>query len=260
MMSQRPAIGRAVIALAAIAVIAVATIAYFSTTQPGGPGTVESTSSSAETMQPVTSTTQTLTIASATAPDPSSYSILAQEPYLLVTPNNHTFTVPFNVTTRNYSIGLTYSQAESYAWLFSNNTQWASSARSCESTTSATATRVSTTTATITTVTTTTTTGPPILTHISQVPCGDFPGEWWALNGTLISQNVAIAPDDVQMTIQPSSIPAHYTGGFSVTLNIQMPPGNYGVFLAVNIQEPDNPNFGTALLYILYYMPVVVSA
>jgi hypothetical protein len=61
------------------------------------------------------------------------------------------------------------------------------------------------------------------------------------------------------MTIQPSGGPAHYSGPMTATLDIQMPPGNYAVFLAVHVQEPDNPNFGTKLLYLLYYMPVLVE-
>lgn len=245
----RIAIGRLVISLAMIVVIAVAALAYFTTTRPSP--AVESESS--------LPTTQVLTTASATAPEPSGYSLLTQEPYLLVTPTNHTFVVPFDVTTLNYSISLAYSQADSYAWRFSNGTQWASSSRSCESHASFSTTTVVTKTTTVVT-SVTTTTGPPILTHISQVPCGDFPGEWWALNGTLISQNIAISATDVQMTIEPSSIPAHHNGMLNVTLNIGMPPGDYAVFLAVRIQEPDNSNFATALLYLLYYMPVIVSA
>jgi hypothetical protein len=227
------------------------------------PGTGTTTSSpSTETL-----TLQT-TEGSTTTTAPWSYSILGQEPFLMVTPTNHTFSVPFDVTTQNYSINLTYSPEDSYAWLFSNGTQWASSARTCPPVTTTTLTGGGAYTVTTTGVYTVTATSvnppsgsPPILTHISQVPCGEAPpGEWWALNGTLISQHVAISPSEVQMTIQPSSFPAHYTGQMSVNLNIQMPTGDYGLFLAVHIQEPNNPNFATALLYILYYMPVIVQS
>jgi hypothetical protein len=194
---------------------------------------------------------------STTGVEPWSYSILGQTPYLIVGPGNHTFTVPFEVTTRNYSISLTYSQADSYAWLFSNGTQWASSARACEPVTTVTLTRTGTYTVTAKEVSSTS--GyPPILTHTSQVPCGEYPGEWWALNGTLISQHVAITSNDIQFALQPSNIPAHYSGKMNATFSVQMPPGNYALFLAVHVQEPNNPNISN-LLYILYYMPVVVE-
>lgn len=212
---------------------------------------------------PIETTTLVTLQGSTTSPEPWSYWILGQEPYLTVTPKNHTFTVPFKVTTLDYSISLTYSSTDSYAWLFSNSTQWASSARSCEPVTTATPTTVTLTssgTSDTRTAATTTSGYPPILTYVSQVPCGEYPGEWWALNGTLISQHIAISPTDVQMIIQPSTIPAHYNGKMNVTLSIQMPPGNYGVFLAVHIQEPDFANYGTSLLYLFYYTPVVVRS
>ena len=96
------------------------------------------------------------------------------------------------------------------------------------------------------------------MTYTSQVPCGEYPGEWWALNGTLVSRNVAITQNDVQMSMQPSTIPAHFSGTMNVTLTIALPPGDYGTFFAVHISEPDNPGYGTALLYLVYYVPVVV--
>jgi hypothetical protein len=206
-----------------------------------------------------TTVTLVTTQGSTTAPQPWEYSILGQEPFLTVTPANHTFTVPFDVTTHNYSISLAYSQAESYAWLFSNGTQWVSSARACPPETTTTLTGTGQTYTVTATSVSTVTGSPPILTHASQVPCGEYPGEWWALNGTLVSRNVAITQNDVQMSIQPSAIPAHFTGKMNVTLTITMPPGNYGVFLAVLVSEPDNPGYGTSLLYIIYYMPMVVQ-
>jgi hypothetical protein len=233
-----------------VAVIAALAIGAFPVTT--FPGIGFNTASAQQT------TTTAAAVASATAPSPDSYSLLVQEPQLLVTPKNHTFTVPFDVMTRNDSLSLTSDQPDSYAWLYSNNTRWVFDGKSCGSTTSTITTNGTTT---VTTVKKTftgriTTTS---ITAASQVPCGNFPGEWWAVNGTKISDHVSISPSEVQMTIQPSSFPAHYSGTTNVTLNIQMPPGNYAVFLAIHVQEPDNPNFGRNLLYLLYYMPVVVS-
>jgi len=200
-----------------------------------------------------TTITRNITI---TAPSPTGYSLLAQEPQLSVTPTNHTFTVPFDVKTLNYSLSLAYDQQDSYAWLYSNDTQWVFSGRSCGFATST----ITTNGSTITTTTKKTFTGRISTTGIvfaSQVPCGDFPGEWWAVNGSRTSDHVSISPSQVQMTVQPSSFPAHYSGKMNATLDVQMPPGNYALFLAVHVQEPGSPGFGTSLLYLLYYMPVV---
>jgi hypothetical protein len=41
-------------------------------------------------------------------------------------------------------------------------------------------------------------------------------------------------------------------------LDIQMPPGNYAVFLMVHVHQSDNPN-AYQPLYLFYYMPVIVS-
>jgi hypothetical protein len=54
-------------------------------------------------------------------------------------------------------------------------------------------------------------------------------------------------------------IPAHFTGMMNITVTIMLPPGDYGTFLAVHVSEPDNPSLGSALLYIIYHMPVVVQ-
>lgn len=240
-----------------IAVIAALGVGAFAISIFPGAGTGTSTPNGE------TNTMVTTFQGSTTSPLPSSYSILGQEPFLMVSPKNHTFIVPFDVVTRNYSISLTYSPADSHAWLFSNGTQWASSTRACPAATTTTLTSSGTYTTTVTgTSSPSSTTGsPPILTHISQVPCGDSPpGEWWALNGTLISRNVPISSNDVQMAVAPSIIPPHFTGKLNVILTITMPPGNYGVFLAVHVSEPDNPSYGTSLLYIIYYMPVVVQS
>jgi hypothetical protein len=197
----------------------------------------------------------TTTTASAPALSPDAYSLLVQEPQLLVTPENHTSTVSFEVQTRNYSLSLNYDQPDSYEWLYSNATQWVFDGRSCGFATSTITVNGTTTTITVSKTFTgrITTTS---ITAASQVSCGNFPGEWWAVNGTRMSDQASISPGEAQMTMQPSSFPPHYSGTAKANLDIQMPPGNYAVFLAVHVREPDNPNFGTALLYLLYYMPV----
>jgi hypothetical protein len=195
------------------------------------------------------------TTISTTAQDPSNYALLAQAPQMLVTPKNHTFTIPFKVTTSNYSISLTYSPTDTYAWFYSNDTQWVFSGRPCESTTSRSVTGGSTIIRINSTASNTATS-----TTSSEPPCGVFPGEWLPVTGVRISQNSSISPNELQVSIQPSSAPAHYSGTMIMTLDIRLPPGKYGVFLALHVQEPDNPYFGTRLLYpISGYVPLVVS-
>jgi hypothetical protein len=69
MMAPRPAVGRAVIALAAVGIIVIVAISYLSTTiQSGGPGTLENKASSTKaTLSPTNSTSTTQSTTQSTA-------------------------------------------------------------------------------------------------------------------------------------------------------------------------------------------------
>jgi hypothetical protein len=253
MIHQRAAIGSTAIVLGVVAIIIVAAAGVLvitgqpsaNTTHPSPlstQSTIPSTTTSATTLQ--LQTTQTL---------PANFTVAGKVPYLVITPHNNTFTLTENVTANNYPLSLSYDQADSYTVQYSNGTQWLSTSRPCgtgisglpTTTTSTSTNSSSTTTQTVTSVITTT-----------GIPCGSPNGEWYPVNGTVITPYSKVSSSEVQLTVQPTTIPAHTTSEVQVTVTIEMHPGVYAVSLEIFIQTPGEV---PSVNYSLGYAPLIVQ-
>ena len=187
--------------------------------------------------------TQVLTLQS-TESIPSNFSITGAIPYLVVSPQNHTFVLTYAVTAYNYTLNLSYDQAYSYAVEYSNNTQWLSTSISCDTHTTSNFNSIASTTYSTYTVVT-----------ISQIPCGSPTAEWYPVNGTVITPNLRINFIEAQLAIQPTSISAHSTQQIQVTVSIDMHAGVYAINLGMDIQTPSS----RPVQYLLGYTPLIVQ-
>lgn len=176
---------------------------------------------------------------------PSNFSVSGEIPYLVVSPQNNTFVLTYSVTAYNYSLNLSYDQAYSYAVQYSNGTQWLSTSRPCQ--TGGTNSVPSSNTSSYTSTTAMATTG---------IPCGSSNGEWYPVNGTVILPHLDISASYVQLSIQPTSVPAHATQQIQVRVSIEMHPGMYAINLAMDIQAQGSSR---PVQYLLGYMPLIVK-
>ena len=64
---------------------------------------------------------------------PVTSSMHAVAPYLVVTPQNHTFVIPYSVTAYQYPLTLSYDSF-SYLMHYTNGTIWLSYSRACSTT------------------------------------------------------------------------------------------------------------------------------
>lgn len=213
-----------------------------SVTTPAGTSSI-TTSSVHSTETATTVVFQTTTNSQSPQLQLSDFSVLGKIPILVVTPQNNTFLLMYNVTAYNYTLSLSYEQGNSYSVQYSNGTQWLNSSRACQTTVNN-----STTTAndSLSNTTVVTTTG---------VPCGKSNGVWYPVNGEPIANVQNFNGSDVQVSIQPTSIPAHTTQAIQVRISIEMDPGVYAINLAVGIQAQ---GFST-IEYSLGYTPVIVQ-
>lgn len=235
--SRRAAIGTTVIVLGIVAIIIVAGIGVLIITNQvnsGGPNQPSPLSNCCLTTIRL-QTTQSL---------PSNFTIAGEIPYLVITPQNRTFTLTYTVTAYNYTLNLSYDQAYSYAVQYSNGTQWLSTSRPCQTG------GIGSVPSTNTTYTTTT-----VITS-TVIACGSPNAEWYPVNGTVISPNLGVNASNVQLSIQPTSIPAHATQQIQVKISILMHPGVYAINLGLDIQLPGSSR---PVQYLLGYTPLIVK-
>ncbi len=240
------------IAVALAIIVGGVSIYYFpGTTNPGSTssvtttgGTSSVTTSSLHSTETSTSVAfQTTTNSQSPQLQLSDFSVLGKIPILVVTPQNNTFLLMYNVTAYNYTLSLSYEQGNSYSVQYSNGTQWLNSSRACQTTSNSTTT-VNNTFSSTTVVTTT------------GVPCGKSNGEWYPVNGEPIANVQNFNGSDVQVSIQPTSVPAHTTQAIQVSISIEMDPGVYAINLAMGIQAQGL----SSIEYSLGYTPVIVQS
>lgn len=172
------------------------------------------------------------------------FSVLGNIPILVVTPQNNTFLLMYNVTAYNYTLSLSYEQVNSYSVEYSNGTEWLNSARECQTTVNNSTTTTGNSLSNTTVVTTT------------GIPCGESNGEWYPVNGEPIANVQNFNGSDVQVSIQPTIVQAHTTQTIQIRMSIELDPGVYAINLAMGIQAQ---GFSTAE-YSLGYTPVIVQS
>jgi len=158
---------------------------------------------------------------------PVTSSMHAVAPYLVVTPQNHTFVIQYSVTAYQYPLALSYDSF-SYLMHYTNGTVWLSYSRAC-STTAASQTATNTTSVGSTTVS-----GNSVVVE-TVIPCGEPPGSGWAAtNSSLIDGHIALTGSEFNVTITPSDIAAGQTEPVNVTVSIELPPGDYAINLTID--------------------------
>jgi hypothetical protein len=227
----------------AIIVGGVSTYYFSGPTNPAGTSSV--TTSSVHSTETATSVQFQMTTNSQSPQlQLNDFSVLGKIPILVVTPQNNTFLLMYNVTSYNYTLSLSYEQVNSYSVQYSNGTQWLNSSRDCQTTVNNSTTTIRDSLSNSTVVTTT------------GVPCGKPNGEWYPVNGEPIANVQNFNGSDVQVSIQPTSVPAHTTQTIQVRISIEMDPGVYAINLAVGIQAQGF----SAVEYSLGYTPVIVQS
>lgn len=174
---------------------------------------------------------------------PSSFTVAGNIPHVVLNSQNHTFTMTYHFTAYKYPLTLSYDQNQSYAVQYSNDTQWLSTSRPCESST------------TMLTGTASTYTATAVTTTAGQVPCGATNGEWYPVN-TVITPYLVIGPSEVQMTIGPSNVAANSTQEVMVSVVVAIHPGVYALNLAVDVRTPGYQ----PVTYLLGYAPLIVRS
>jgi hypothetical protein len=166
-------------------------------------------------------TTSHLAVASTTM---NFFNIEPQFHLLTITPQNHTFTFTYNVTTWYSAVTLTFDQSKSYAQVYTNGTVWESTSRPCSSNTIASTSVANSTSRTSVTITV-------------DLRCGQPPNTGWnPVNGTLVNPQMEFTSSEIQVSLQPDSFAASYAGTLRVTVNLNLKPGVYYLILVLGVQ------------------------
>jgi hypothetical protein len=162
---------------------------------------------------------------------------LGSLPYLTVSPQNRTFSVPLEVrasvpVSLGYDAAGSYDSGGSYAVLFSNGTVWMYS-ENCFSGINGTSSG-----------------GWPAGTDICSFAADNYLPE----NGAITNLSVNLSASGTWVTLNPTTLPSGFNGNITLTIHIGLPPGVYSLYLALDVAM----NGGTPGSWALAPAPLVV--
>jgi len=145
-----------------------------------------------------------------------------------VTPRNNTFTLTYNATTWYSPVTLTFNQSKSYAQVYTNGTQWVSTSQPCKSNPATSSTLPNNTSRASVTTT---------ITVTVDLRCGQPPNTGWnPVNGTLVDPRKGFTPNEIQVSLKPTTFAANYVGSLQVTVTLNLKPGVYEIALVLGVQ------------------------
>jgi hypothetical protein len=166
-------------------------------------------------------------------PQQNDFSLKGPVPLVTVSPRNNTFTLTYSATTLGFPVtDISFNLSESYVAIYTNETEWARYSQVCSSSSSSEESTLSSEgsmgQASVTSVSVVTETGEP---------CDSSPAPGWVpVNGSAVQQYAKLNPNEVEMSVQPTTIAANETVSLQFRITLNLKPGVYAIGLALGVQ------------------------